>query len=494
MIWGIRVGVITIVGLGPGSVEGLPYGTLQRLKSGIPVYLRTARHPVVSFLDEQGITYEALDYFYEQSETFAKVYESIVEHLLHQVDSVGQLMYAVPGHPAIAERTVSLLVQQASEHGHQVVFGQGHSFLDDVLLRLGIDPIEGLVFIDASDTDSAHLNPRMHTMIVQMYNREKAADVKIALSEVYGDEYVVTVVRAVGLEDEEVVQLPLYQLDRVASIDHLTTVYVPPVVEHLEELGEFSALLEIVAHLRSPEGCPWDMEQTHESLIPYVLEEAYEVVDSIQKGDMDGVMKELGDLLLQVALHGQIGTEEGYFTMRDIIRAVSTKLIFRHPHVFAQHEAKDVETAIENWEYMKSLEKSNDQSKQLVSILDQVKHAQPPFRESVKLQQKAAEVGFDWPDIQGALCKLREELDEVIEATSVVQQKEEIGDLLFSVINVARHLSIDPEVALQAANRKFRTRFQEVEHQLEEKNWSFSDSTLDILEEFWQNAKERETL
>ncbi len=489
--------MIEIVGLGPGSVAGLPYGTLQRLQSGVPVYLRTAQHPVVSFLDRQGISYEALDRFYEQSDTFAKVYESMTDYLFSLAHAKGHLLYAVPGHPAIAERTVNLLVSHAKEYGHQIVFGPGHSFLDDVLLRLGIDPIEGLLFIDASDVDAKRLNPRMHTIIVQMYNQEKAADVKIALAEMYSDEYSVTVVRAVGLEDEEVVQIPLYELDRIAFVDHLTTVYVPPVTGQGSMLGEWSALLEIVAKLRSPEGCPWDMEQTHASLIPYVLEEAYEVVDTIQRDDMDHLMEELGDLLLQVTLHSQIGSEEGYFTARDVVRTLSEKLIRRHPHVFGEVTARDVASVLTNWERIKQEEKTvstGRASDHERSVLDQVKHAQPPLMESLQIQQKAADVGFDWADVQGALEKVREELDEVMQAKSAADQRDELGDLLFSVVNVARHLRINPEEALQSANRKFRDRFLGVEQQLRERKLSFSDSTLDILEEFWQNAKEKVAL
>ncbi|PWI58450.1 nucleoside triphosphate pyrophosphohydrolase [Sulfoacidibacillus thermotolerans] len=491
------MGVIEIVGLGPGSVAGLPYGTLQRMQSGHPVYLRTARHPVVSFLDQQGVVYEALDRFYEQSETFAKVYESMAEYLFAQATEKSHLIYAVPGHPAIAERTVGLLAKSAESLGHTLLYGSGHSFLDDVLLRLGIDPIEGLLFIDASDVTPSRLNPRMHTVIVQMYNQEKAADVKIGLSEVYTDEYLVTVVRAVGLEDERVLQIPLYELDRVSFIDHLTTVYVPPVTEQPERLGEWSVLLEIVEKLRSPEGCPWDIEQTHASLVPYVLEEAYEVVDAIHREDMEDLVGELGDLLLQVTLHSQIGSEEGYFNARDVVRTLSEKLIRRHPHVFGESTAADVKAVMANWERIKQEEKARageGEKEEDLSILARVKRTQPPLRESVKLQQKAAEVGFDWPDVQGALDKVHEELNELRQTESPAEQENELGDLLFSVVNVARHLGIDPEKALQSANAKFRDRFYGVEQQLQARKWSFSDATLDILEEFWQNAKEKVSL
>ncbi|MHB1684572.1 MAG: bifunctional methyltransferase/pyrophosphohydrolase YabN [Bacilli bacterium] len=482
------MGVIHIVGLGGGSVNSLPYGTLGLLGAGHPAYIRTVRHPVVSFLDREGITYTALDSFYETASSFAGVYEAMAGYLLGETDRHGEIVFAVPGHPAMAERTVRILAERAPSAGHQIVYGPGQSFLDDMLLRIGVDPVEGLLLLDADDVDGALLRPVLHTVIVQMYNTAKAMDVKAALAEIYGDVHEVVVARGVGLGDEESIRrIPLYELDRLDGIDHLTSLYVPPLRERSQRLGEWSELLQIVSTLRSPDGCPWDIEQTHQSLRPYVIEEAYEVAEAIDNSDVDALVDELGDLLLQVALHSQIGQDEGYFTVRDVTRALSEKLIRRHPHVFGDAEALDAEAVKANWQRIKSAEKPVAAERPY--LLDRVKRAQPPLLESGALQAEAALVGFDWPDRKGVFAKIAEEIVELEQAVTVEDQLEELGDLLFSVVNLARRLNLDPERACRMANDKFRRRFNHVERQLEQRSLAFSEVALDILEEFWQNAK-----
>ncbi len=484
------MGVIHIVGLGGGSVNSLPYGTLRLLKKGHATYIRTMRHPVVSFLESEGVTYTALDSFYEAASSFDEVYESIAGYLMDEAGLHGEIVFAVPGHPAMAERTVRILTERAPSLNHQIVFGPGQSFLDDMMLRIGIDPVEGLLLLDADDVGGGLLRPALHTIIVQMYNTAKAADVKVALAEVYGDAHEVVVARGVGLGDgESIRRVPLYELDRLGEIDHLTSLYVPPLRERTLRLGEWSELQQIVSTLRSPDGCPWDILQTHQSLRPYVIEEAYEVAEAIDSDDVDALVDELGDLLLQVTLHSQIGRDEGYFTVRDVIRALSEKLIRRHPHVFGDAKALDAETVKVNWERIKSTEKPPGASRPF--LLDRVKRAQPSLQESIALQTEAAAAGFDWPDRKGVFEKIAEEIVELEGAESADGQLEELGDLLFSVVNLARHLGIDPEKACRVANDKFRRRFQEVERQLEKRTLAFSEVSLDILEEFWQNAKEK---
>lgn len=498
MVWGKGAGCVAtiyITGLGAGATAALPYGTLKLLQAGYPVLLRTERHPVVDELRAQGIHFTSLDFYYEAADDFAQVYDEIAEHVLRTADMAPSVVFAVPGHPAVAEKSVRLLAERAAARGHQIEWGPGQSFLDDLLLRIGVDPVDGLVMLDATDLQVRDLSPRLHTVIVQMYNQDRAAEVKTALGPVYGDEYEVIVARAIGVkEEEELRRVPVYELDRGLSIDHLTTLYVPPLTTREQRLGEFDELVSIVAALRSPEtGCPWDLEQTHETLRPYVIEEAYEVVDAIDEGDPDHLAEELGDVLLQVLLHSQIGEDDGYFQIRDVIRLLSQKLIRRHPHVFGDHVVANTDEVLANWQRIKEAEKRAGQAggdDAAPSLLAQVKSSLPPFSESIKLQTKAAQVGFDFADAQAALAKVREEADEVAQAKTPDEQAAEIGDLLFSVVNTARHLGIDPEAALRATNARFRQRFARIETGLAERGIDIKDATLDILEDFWQNAKE----
>lgn len=489
---------VYIAGLGAGGKSALPYGTLQLLRSGKTVMLRTERHPVVDELRAEGIVYTSFDSVYEEAEDFTEVYDRIVDSVLQVAQEKGEVVFVVPGHPAVAERSVRLLVERVAALGYKIEWGPGQSFLDDLLLRLGVDPVEGMLMLDAADLRPRDLAPRMHMVIVQMYNRDRAAEVKSALADVYGDEYLVTVARAVGVADqEEFTQLPVFELDRSVSIDHLTTLYVPPLPLREQRLGEWDELVEIVATLRSPvDGCPWDLAQTHESLRPYAIEEAYEVVDAIDQGDSEHLAEELGDLLLQVLLHSQIGADEGYFQVRDVIRLLSEKLLRRHPHVFGTVHVSDVQGVKENWQAIKEKEKeqgralSSGQSQLSESLLDSVKRALPPFAQSVRLQEKAAEIGFDFPDLGEALDKVREEAKEVEDAVSTSEQEAEIGDLLFSSVNAARLLGVDPEKALQSANDRFRKRFHAMEMQAEAQNIDIKGVSLAILEDFWQNSKE----
>lgn len=482
--------IIHIVGLGPGSWTGLPLGTYQILQEGKKVFLRTERHPVVEDLRAKGIRYSSLDELYEQAEDFESLYQTIVDKLFEEARENGEVVYAVPGHPGIAERTVRIALEKGTDAGVEIRLGPGHSFLDELLLRIGVDPTEGLLILDGTDLQDKHLNPTIHTILVQVYNQDVAADVKLSLMEIYPDDYQVTVARAVGVEGEERIdRISLYELDRLDWIDHLTTLYLPGSNETRITHRQFSKLVEIVQILRSPEGCPWDREQTHQSIRKNVIEEAYEVAEAIDLNDPDALSEELGDLLLQVALHSQMASEEGTFSVYDTIQAINDKLIRRHPHVFGDKDAADAEDALTNWEEIKRQEKRDKGIPEKESILDTIPTSMPAMLVSYKLQKKAGEVGFEWPDVNGVLDKLKEELDELRETDD---KAEELGDVLFVLVNLARYLKVDPEEALAKTNVKFRRRFGYIEKMLSQQGKMFNDSTLEEMDAWWNEAKKLE--
>ncbi len=484
------MGIIHIVGLGSGSVDALPFGTMRLLEAGHPVYVRTARHPVMDFLREKGIPFQAFDRIYDSAETFDEVYDRITDELFERCTQDKELVYAVPGHPAVAEKTVRLLIERSPMKNHEIVLGPGQSFLDDLWLRIGVDPITGFTLLDVDDIDAFSFSPRHHLVIVQMYDRQKATDAKLALSQVYGDDHEVVVARAVGVAAQEKIErIPLYELDRLPYIDHLTTLYVPPKQNREKPIGEWVELLQIVDRLRSPEGCPWDMEQTHQSLRPYMIEEAYEAVHAIDEDEPEEIAQELGDVLLQVVLHSQIAKEEGDFDARDVVRLLSEKLIRRHPHVFGDVVVANANEVTENWKKIKQEEKRTQMPISGESLLSEVRKGMPPFVESRKLQKLAASVGFDWPEMDAVYAKVKEEWTEFLQAKTKQEKLDEFGDVLFTLVNVARWQGIDPDEALRMANRKFRDRFYQVEQQLFAQSKGFSDVSLAILDEFWQNAK-----
>lgn len=250
--------------------------------------------------------------------------------------------------------------------------------------------------------------------------------------------------------------------------------------------ADIMPLADVMARLRDPaSGCPWDIQQDFASIAPYTIEEAYEVADAIERNDMDALRDELGDLLLQVAFHSRMAEQAGYFGLQDVIDGITRKMIRRHPHIFGEGVSR--EDGHTHWEAIKAVERADRDPDP--SALAGVAHALPALLRAEKLQKRAARTGFDWPDIKGVIAKIEEELQEVREAASLEEHHEEIGDLLFAVVNLARHLKVDAEVALRAANSKFEARFRAMEAHAAE---GFADLTLDEKEALWQAVKRQE--
>ncbi|MBL8152233.1 MAG: nucleoside triphosphate pyrophosphohydrolase [Blastocatellia bacterium] len=261
--------------------------------------------------------------------------------------------------------------------------------------------------------------------------------------------------------------------------------------------SSFEDLKGLIHTLRSPGGCPWDREQTHTSLKPMLLEEAYEVIEAIDEGDDQELIGELGDLLIQVIFHSEIASETGRFSIEDVIDRVHKKMVRRHPHVFGDEKAEDSAEVLKNWEAIKAAEKRAAGVEKRSSMLDSVSKAMPSLMEAFQLTTRAARVHFDWPSPEECLEKLSEEFQELkteIAATEPNEQAiaEEVGDLLFVAVNIARLLKVDPESALKQANRKFRRRFAHIEESLAAKGKSPEESTLNEMESYWQEAKKLE--
>lgn len=277
------------------------------------------------------------------------------------------------------------------------------------------------------------------------------------------------------------------RLDLSASLDLNT---------HMSE--KFDELVAVMARLRAPGGCPWDAEQTYASLSQYLLEEAYETFDAIQEADATGnindLREELGDLLLQVVFHSTIGAERREFTIDDVAEGVTRKLILRHPHVFGDVKLDRAQDVLDNWDTLKANERkaSGKKERRGDSVLDDVPVHFPGLLEALKVTKKAAKVGFDWPNTDQILDKADEEIDELreaIETGDVKNIEEEIGDLLFVIVNLARQLDVEPETALKRTNRKFRQRFRFIEDELKKAGKDISDSTLNEMDELWDKAK-----
>lgn len=483
-------GKIIVVGLGAGDVDHLPLGTVRLLTSGQQVWLRTWEHPGVTWLCKEGMNARSFDFIYEQESDFSAVYRRIVAQLLAEAEKEEAVIYAVPGHPMVAEATVQQLLQAKTSAGIQVEVKGGGSFLDPVFTAVGLDPLDGFQLVDGTALQINTCHPEQHLFIAQVYDRRIASEVKLTLMEVFPDDHEVHVVNAAGVPGmEQVEAIFLWELDRADRFSNLTTIYVPPLQTEAARRRRFSHLTEIVARLRAPDGCPWDRKQTHESLRPYLLEESYELLEAIASRDSDAMADELGDVLLQVLLHSQIAQEEGQFDIYDVIANLAEKLIRRHPHVFGDAKAKNATEVKQKWEEIKQEERAG--LPEADSILASVPSTFPALARAVKLQKKAAKVGLDWPDAAGVRAKVREELDE-LESAPAAKREEELGDLLFAVVALSRFVHHDPEQALLTACRKFERRFRRVEAESRRAGKRMEDCTPEELDDWWEAAKAEE--
>jgi len=481
---------ISIIGLGAGDLDQLPLGVYRRLKQEKNLFLRTKEHPVVADLEQEGLQFQSFDSVYEKHDQFADVYEEITETLLAEANKQ-PVTYAVPGHPLIAERTVQLLLERGPERNTKIEIGGGQSFLDAMFQALAIDPIEGFQLLDGTELSKESLLLKSHTIIGQVYDSFVASEVKLTLMEKLPDEYEVFIVTAAGSKDEVIRKVPLYELDREMELSNLTSVYVPPVDEEQILYKDFSKLRGIISILRGPNGCPWDKKQTHQSLKKYLIEEAYELIEAIDNDDIDHMIEELGDVLLQVMLHAQIGEDEGYFTIDEVIEGVSAKMVRRHPHVFGDKTAENEEEVMKNWQEIKEQEKGGA----VKSLLKGAGKGLPNLLKAYELQKEAAKVGFDWETVAPILDKVKEEIEELSEEITQKGQQEDIqleyGDLLFALVNFARHYDINPEEALFKANQKFIRRFAYIEQRAAENGRSVDSYSLEELDSFWNEAKKK---
>jgi tetrapyrrole methylase family protein / MazG family protein len=479
---------IEIYGLGAGDLNQLPLGVYKKIVNAQHVYLRTKEHPVVKELEQENLRYSSFDSVYEKYDQFEEVYEEIVQTLLQKAKTE-QVIYAVPGHPLVAERTVQLLLEYGPKEDIEILIGGGQSFVDALFQSLKIDPVDGFQLLDGTSLLSSQLQIDQHMFISQVYDQFVASNIKLTLMERLPDDYEVVIVSAAGSKNERIERVPLYELDRKVTLDNLTSVYVPPVQDEQIMLKNFSKLREIIAVLRGPNGCPWDKEQTHETLKKYLIEETYEVIEAIDSGDIDHLIEELGDVLLQVMLHAQIGEDEGYFAIEDVIEVLSAKMIRRHPHVFGDRKVEDSQEVLRNWQEIKKQEKGDTEA----SLLEGISKSLPNLLRAYEIQKKAAKVGFDWQEIKPALEKVKEELLEFENELSgnMDNAKKEFGDILFAFVNVARFLDIHPEEALFETNEKFIRRFQYIEEKVKLSNKSMEEHSLEELDQFWDEAKSK---
>jgi tetrapyrrole methylase family protein/MazG family protein len=466
-------------------MPGLTQEASQAVTEAGTVFLRTIEHPAARQIAERRPC-TSFDSAYAAATSFEDVYRLIIEDVLAASRRGEAVVYAVPGDPMVGEATTGALVAAARAAQVPLRILHAASFLEPCLELAGVDALDGLQVADGAEIARRHfprLSPDRPALLGQVYSRLVASDLKLTLLAQYPPSHPLLVLDAAGTPEARVESLTLEELDREERFSSATAVFVPARADS----SAFESLQETIAHLRAPDGCPWDRQQTPESLRPHLLEEAYETLEAIDSGEPAALREELGDLLLQIVLQAQIASEAEDFSMADVIAGIQDKLIRRHPHVFGDLVVEDVEQVLHNWEDLKAGERAEAGGTR--GALDGVPRSLPALAQALEIQLRAARLGFDWRSAEGVRAKLREEWNELEAASDDRQRAAEVGDLLFAAVNYARWLGVDPEASLRETNRRFRSRFARMESSA---GRSLSDLSLEELDELWQEAKRQE--
>ena len=452
---------ITIVGLGPGALHSLTLEAWNTLLTASQIILRTEQHPCVEELRRAlspETTVQSCDDLYERHAGFADVYAAVVARVLGVAQTHGNVVYAVPGHPSVGEATTPRLKEQAIELGHTVRVVGGLAFVEPCFAAVGVDLMDGSHVVDAMLVARQHypqVDVNLPLLLGQVYARWLASDVKLTLLNAYPDNHPVTLVHGASTPSEAIKTIPLAEMDHGTDFGHLTSLYVPP----LPPNSSFTALLELVAHLRAPEGCPWDREQTLESLRHDLFDEAAELVEAIdlETGGVDNsrhIAEELGDVMLVATMMTQIAAEEGRFLMADVVRDVVTKLIRRHPHVFGEVSVSGVEHVLSNWEAIKTQEKVEKGIQP--GLFDGIPVALPALEKARKLQSKASKAGlFDRHATAHAEPGL-------VELLGVQPDEQRLGQILWELVALAHLHGLNAENALRSYVVRFRHEHENV--------------------------------
>ncbi|MBM2826701.1 MAG: uncharacterized protein HW403_765 [Dehalococcoidia bacterium] len=477
---------LTIIGLGPGSWGQVTLEAKEALEQATEVYLRTAQHPTVAHMPKH-LEIHSFDSMYEEGSSFQAVYEAIVNRIMDLASRPEGAVYCVPGHPLVGEATVISLMERSKAEGMPLRIVSGLSYLEPTLAALGIDALAtGLQVVDSF---TPRVDPSLPALIGQVYSRAMASDLKLSLLELYPPDHVVTQVSAAGIPElERLRPMPLGSIDHppeadLGGWDHLSCLYVPPLPLE-QNLSTLDGLSAIIARLREPDGCPWDRAQSHSSLRPYLLEEAYEALEALDSGDTYTLAGELGDLLLNILMHVQLASEAGEFTIHDVARGISQKLVRRHPHVFGDLKLTHAEEVVANWESFKEQERGKGQS-----ILEGVSKAMPALAYSREVISRAVSMGLQGEALQGIGDGDEvSALEEALERRSAEEREGFLGDVLFRLVALAQGLEVDAESALRESNSAFYRRFQQVEKLAEAQGAPLSSLSVEKRRELWRQG------
>lgn len=483
---------IVLLGLGPGDENLLTRQAWQWLQQIDEVFI-CSRDKIIRDVFPKKLRIIELNQIQVHSVSRSNIFkeEKYLDQIVQQIIELGKkqsgVTYAVPGHPIIDNKVCNEIIKYANTNDLAVRVIDGVSFLDCICKALGISPLQKSNIIDAQEliqTQIPLFSPSVPSLIMNIYSNEIALDVKERLLHIYPKNHQIQLVHNAGTNRQLVEQVMINEMDRSMTFDEKSAIYMLP----LEQGASFEEFQELIAHLRAPQGCPWDRKQTHQTLRTYLLEETYETLTAIDTNDMESLKEELGDLLLQIVLHIQVATENETFQMAGVLQHIYNKLVRRHPHVFAEVKVDDVGGVLRNWEDIKADERKMNNHEEK-GFLDGVPVFLPALSQAQEVQERASRIGFDWAEIDPVWKKVYEELDEVRTSIDESSREAEIGDLFFAVVNLARWYKIDAESALRVMVKRFRQRFNYIEKTAKEQGRLLSDMTLEEMDKYWEEAK-----
>lgn len=381
---------IRIIGLGTSDIDKMPLGVYKELKAAKQLFVRTMDHPAVEMLTDEGAEITSFDSYYEQNDTFEDTYARITDTLLKAAETA-DVLYAVPGHPMVYETTTERLLEAAAAGQVNVEIAGGQSFIDDVITALKIPVNENFQLLDGTALELADLNYRQHTLITQVYDQLSVGEVKVTLLDYYTHDTPVFLVDKAGSPDEEIIETTLAEIDHRVPNSNLLCMFIPRAEGAVYENKSVEYMVDVFDTLVGEDGCPWDKEQTHKSLERYLIEESYEVIEAIETEDDDGLVEELGDILLQVALHSAIGKKEGYFDFYDVLESLNKKVVHRHPHVFGDVKVENMDDLKTVWSDAKAAEGKKPKVKYekeyaetVLTWMQETIHKKKPLKEIIR--------------------------------------------------------------------------------------------------------------
>ena len=478
---------VVVIPLGTGNERLLTLEALEALKNAKQLVLRTEQHPIVPFLQREGIAYTTLDDLYEVCEDFEVFYQAVAVRLM-EMSEKAEVFYAVAD-PSVDASIMAFARLKMNHQSLKVLPGVSHA--GRCMAMLGLQKPSVRIFA-ASEFRDARVTPEEALFLTEMHSRESAGDCKLKLLELMPPDMQISFFMGNEQGEMSLCAIPLCELDRQAGYDHMSACYISAVSMKDRSRFDMDDLLAIIKRLRGEGGCPWDREQTHETLLANLLEECYEFISAVREGDVDHIYDELGDVLLQVVFHAEIARQCGEFDILDVTSAISQKMIERHTHIFGTERADTAEAVLDNWEALKRKQRGITST---AEAMKDVSTGLSALLRAYKVQHKAAKVGFDFESAQDALAKIYEEADEVkaeLGFSGSKQLEKELGDVLFSIVNVCRLCGKNPDIALFSATNEFVARFERMENAIKNTGKCLKDLTLSEMDVYWSAEKQVE--